>query len=168
MNQLSFTKGYTPNQWVFGTNPDDHTKITSDSFNPAIHHAVLTEQSYHDDLLRRHAAKTAFLKADACQRIRRALLRRHRELDMVLAVGQKCFYWRLANAPRQQQNKWRGPATVVMEEQDSSHKVQTYWLVHETSLIRCAQQHVRPIFDSEPEDLRVNIDQAKDLSLIHI
>ena len=66
----------------------------------------------------------------------------------------------MANAPRQQMNKWRGPATVVMVEQDKK-KVQTYWLVHGTSLIRCAQSHVRPVIDSEPEDLRVNLDEAK-------
>ena len=123
MNQLSFTKGYTPFQWVLGINPDDHSRLSSDTFNPVIHHTALTEQKYHDELLKRNAARIAFLKADASQRIRRALLRRHRELDMALSGGQKCFYWRVANAPRQLQNKWKGPATVAMVEQDSNQKV---------------------------------------------
>ena len=35
MNTLSFTKGYTPSQWVIGTNPTEKTSILSDSFNPA-------------------------------------------------------------------------------------------------------------------------------------
>ena len=86
MNTLSFTKGYTPSQWVLNTNPTDHASIIADQFNPAVHHTAITEQGFHDELVRRNTARIAFLKADASQRIRRALLRRHRELDMVLAV----------------------------------------------------------------------------------
>ena len=40
------TKGYTPAQWVLGTNPTDEARILSDQFNPAVHQAALTEASY--------------------------------------------------------------------------------------------------------------------------
>lgn len=34
MNNLAFTKGYTPTQWVLNTNPRDPTSITADIFTP--------------------------------------------------------------------------------------------------------------------------------------
>ena len=34
MNNLVFTKGYTPGQWVLNTNPRDPTAVTADEFNP--------------------------------------------------------------------------------------------------------------------------------------
>ena len=38
INNLSFTKGYTPSQWVLNTNPQDLTSLTADDFNPTTHH----------------------------------------------------------------------------------------------------------------------------------
>jgi len=118
LNTLAFNKGYTPAQWVLNTNPEDPSKILSDDFNPALHHNAVYDPTFEEELRRRMAARIAFVKADADQRIRRALLRRHRTLRMPLAVGQSCFFWREAGVPRLQKNRWRGPATVVMREDD--------------------------------------------------
>ena len=63
MNTLSFTRGYTPAQWVLGQNPAEHNSLTADKFNPSVHHTALTEQEYHDELVRRNTARVAFLKA---------------------------------------------------------------------------------------------------------
>ncbi len=125
MNQLSFTKGYMPAQWVLNSNPRGHTAVSAHNFNPTYHHDALNEPDFA-------SARTACMEADADARLRRALLRRHRALPTPLAVGQTYFYWRVAGAPRLQKNRWRGPATVVMCEDDAESKPLTYWAFHGT------------------------------------
>ena len=115
----------------------------------------------------RRSARLAFVKADSDARIRRALLRRHRIFKMTLAVGQKCFYWRHAGAPRLQKNRWRGPAHVVMVEKDENGRPTTYWLVHATALIRCAPEHVRALIDDSARDVKDDLAEAK-TALDHI
>ena len=107
----------------------------------------------------RETLSSRLTHADA--RIRRALLRRHRAIRMPLAVGQKCFYWRDAGAPRLQKQRWRGPATVVMREDDNLGNPKTYWVVHVASLIRVAPEHLRPHVVDDGKDLQANLDEAK-------
>ena len=104
------------------------------------------------------------MRADADARIRRALLRRHRALRMPLVVGQKAFYWRMSGVPRLQKNRWRGPAVVVMrEDAPETGRPMTYWIVHATSLLRVAPEHLRPaVEDDGRTDLRDSIDAAKE------
>ena len=102
LNTLSFTKGYTPSQWVLNTNPQDQSNITADTYNPSTQHDALHDEDFAAELRRRISARQAFIKADADARIRRALLRRHRILRCPLQVGQKAYYWRHAGAPRLQ------------------------------------------------------------------
>ncbi len=49
----------------------------------------------------------------------------------------------------------------MMVENDNYSRVQTYWLVHGTSLIRCAQQHARPVIGADPVDLKTGLVDAK-------
>ncbi len=84
-----------------------------------------------------------------------------RALRMPLAVGQTCFYWRDAGAPRLQKNRWRGPATVVMREDDAESTPHTYWVVHRTSLVRVAPDHVRPAIEEAGQSIQDNLERAK-------
>ena len=111
---------------------------------------------------RRTAAKLAFMIADADYCLRRALLCRHRSLRVPLAVGQKCFYWRDAGAPRLQKNRWRGPAIVLMREDDGEGRPHTYWIVHSTSLLRCAPEHVRAVVEDDGKDFNHNLQAAQE------
>jgi len=160
MNNLSFTKGYTPSQWVLNTTPTDPSSVTSDDFCPTVQHDALHDPTFADQLEKRMFAKMAFVKADADDRIRRALLRRHRTLTAPLSVGQHCFYRRESGAPRLRKSRWRGPATVVMIEYNHNKPV-TYWLVHATNLIRCAPEHVKPEIKSEGNDIASGLEEAK-------
>ena len=144
MNTMSFVRGFTPAQWVLNTNPRDPTSLTTDDFSFSVHHDVFTDPEFGEEVQKRYAARMAFMKADADARVRRALLRRHRALKAPLVVGQICYFWREAGAPRLQKNRWKGPATVVMREDNHEGKPTCYWLVHGTSLVRCAPEHVRP------------------------
>ena len=49
MNTLSFTKGYTPMQWVLNSNPRDPTSVTADDFNPVAHHDALTDPDFEHE-----------------------------------------------------------------------------------------------------------------------
>jgi hypothetical protein len=102
MNTLSFTRGYTPSQWVLNTNPRGPSSITTDDFNPVAHKDALEDDDFASMLDKRQSARVAFIRADADARLRRALLRRHRAIKTPLVVGQLCFYWREAGAPRLQ------------------------------------------------------------------
>lgn len=144
INTLSFTRGYTPAQWVLNSNPRDPSAVTADEFSPTIQNNAINDPEFAEELERRQTAKLAFMKADADSRIRRALLRRHRLLRAPLAIGTICYFWREAGVPRLQKSKWRGPATVIMREDNQDGRPLCYWIVHGTSLIRCAPEHVRP------------------------
>eukprot|EP00975_Prorocentrum_lima_P047366 9903234-Prorocentrum_lima.AAC.1 len=40
LNQLSFTKGYTPAQWVYGKQPELKDQLSNDGFSFGVHSAV--------------------------------------------------------------------------------------------------------------------------------
>ncbi len=161
MNNLSFTKGYTPSQWVLNSNPKDPTALTDDDFVLPAHYDAATDPTFADEVERRMAARTAFLRADSDARLRRALLRRHRAIKMPMAIGQKCYYWREAGAPRLLKCRWRGPATALMREEDQAGRPHTYWVVHGTSLLRVAPEHLRPVVEDEGATLQDNVTAAK-------
>jgi hypothetical protein len=58
MNTLSFSRGYTPTQWVLSSNPKDPSQITADDFNPTIHHDALTDPDFETELQRRTTASS--------------------------------------------------------------------------------------------------------------
>ncbi|CAE7942423.1 RE2 [Symbiodinium necroappetens] len=114
----------------------------------------------HDDLKRaldlakldlRAAAGKAVIEADSDERLRRALLRKSRVSSTVFQVGQRVFYWRDGSGvgPRV---RWKGPATVVMVENDDRQSRQSViWLVRGAQLIRAAPEHLRrDLLSEEP------------------
>jgi hypothetical protein len=149
INTLSFSRGYSPAQWVLGQHPDLRTDLTSDFFNFAVQHEIAEGDSEFAAMIeRRTAAKVAFVRADTDARLRRALHRRQRRLLDPCAVGQRCYYWREQGTSRLQKSRWRGPGTVVMRQDNAQGRPSVYWIVHGTSLVRAAPEHVRPDVDS--------------------
>ena len=69
------------------TNPDGTSAVTGDTFNPAVQYDVLHDDDFAAHVARRVAARLAFMRADAGNRLRRALLRRHSAIRMPIAVG---------------------------------------------------------------------------------
>lgn len=93
-----------------------------------------------------NAARVALGRADQDQKLRRALLRRYAGENEALVSGQICFYWRDARAPDLMKIRWRGPARVILREDDDDGKPMVYWVAHGSQLLRCAPHHVRPDF----------------------
>ena len=113
--------------------------------------------------MRRNAAKSALQQADTDHRLRRALLRRYAGANIRLAVGQTCFYWRDAQQADLVKIRWRGPAKVLMVEDDEQGNASTYWICHKTQLLRCAPHHCRPDFRQITNNVVDNLLEAKEV-----
>ena len=141
INAQPTVAGYSPSQWLFGYQPTIPGTLLADRMNP-----TQIQDSFENTLYRRTAARTALLQADVDQKLRRALLRRYAGNNQRLVCGQLCYYWRDSRQADLVKIRWRGPARVLMVEDDKDGKPVTYWLAHKTQLIRCAPHHVRPDF----------------------
>ena len=155
INSLSYTRGFTPAQWVLGQAPRDTLSLTSSIFNPG-----MTTGNEPDDFneiqQKRLSAQMAFLKADSDARLRRAMHQNYKQNKYQVVVGQRCYYWRLQGTGKLQKNKWRGPARCVAEECDENGKSLVLWLCHGTSLLRCSPHQVRPVVEDIGAELPVD------------
>ncbi|CAE6924520.1 GIP [Symbiodinium sp. CCMP2592] len=146
INNMSFVRGFTPNQWVTGRSPMDAASLTADFFNPAAD-PIDEPSDFAAVQQKRLAAQQAFLRADTDARLRRAMNKTFREQQELPAVGQRCYYWRVQGLPTLQKSKWRGPARVVAHEVNDEKKVTVVWVAHGTNLLRCGPHQVRPVVE---------------------
>ena len=151
INQLSWTRGFSPYQWVIGKTPQQEMSLTSELYNPGYDPDDATSFSRIQE--KRLKAACAFLKADSDAKLRRAMNQKYMERKQEVKIGQKCYYWRVQGSGNLKKNKWRGPAMcVACETAEESGKIIVQWLAHGTSLLRCAPQHVRPaVADAESQ-----------------
>ena len=160
LNNTPSTSGFSPAQWVLGQSPEFPGELLSTNLTP-----VHLGESFEDELTRRATARMAIVQADVDQKLRRALLRKYAGTNQVLNPGQKCFFWRDARAPDLIKIRWKGPATVLMKEEDEDGRVKVYWLGYKTQLLRAAPHHVRPEIGQTMDSLRGTLDDAK--TVIH-
>ena len=104
-NALSNVYGFSPNQLVFGRNcdlPSTHTSRLPALSSPA------TSDFLRNTLNALHAARQAFVKQEASEKLRRALSRQTRSYsDQVFGNGESVYYW------RNNSKEWHGPAKVL-------------------------------------------------------
>ena len=160
LNNTPSTSGFSPAQWVLGQFPEFPGELLSTNLTP-----VHLGESFEDELTRRATARMAIVQADVDQKLRRTLLRKYAGTNQVLNPGQKCFFWRDARAPDLIKIRWKGPATVLMKEEDEDGRVKIYWLGYKTQLLRAAPHHVRPEIGQTMDSLRGTLDDAK--TVIH-
>ena len=143
VNRMPNVQGYSPLQWTLGYNPHVPGLLMEENLQlPQLH----PTQAFRQKLTYQSTATQVIAKANNDERLRRALLRQHVGNQSPLSTGDLCYYWR--DSPHQghagPKILWRGPATVVMMEQQP-HEV--LWLAHGTSLIRAAPEHVKPLLE---------------------
>lgn len=64
----------------------------------------------------------------------------------IFHIGDLCYYYRDGPGGIGPKLKWKGPARVVMVEQlDGGPHSTIYWILHGTSLLRTAPEHLRPV-----------------------
>ena len=133
-NALSNVYGFSPNQLVFGHNPNFpsilHNKAPA---NNPINYSSLV----HQHLNALHSAQQNFLKAEADEKLKRALNKRTRTYaDKVFSMGDSVYYKRISS------HFWHGPAKVLGKDG------QTYLLKHGGYYIRvhpCRIEHVESV-----------------------
>ena len=162
-NATPTVAGYSPVQWVMGYQPELTGDLMSTSLNPA---HLGGNSTFEEILLRRTAAKTALINADADRKLRRALNRRYQGTNRVYKLGERVWFWRDARQADLVKIRWLGPAFVVMREEEMDGTPLVYWLSFKTQLIRCAPHHVRgDVKGTQPlvEDLRTSLNEVRQL-----
>ena len=156
-NSMSRHEGYTPEMWVLGkmkSIPGSNTNTFLDSASFAGLEELSTQgQKFQEQMARREAARLAFVKADHCANLRRALHARSRPNRQTCNVGDLVMYWKEGKGA--EKGNWHGPARVLMLEGRN-----LVWISHMTKLFRCAPEHVRSLSSDEArgvsqEDLRM-------------
>ena len=147
-NAMSRHEGYTPELWVLGKMkpvPGNNASGLPDSASfRALDDASTEGSKFHDHLARREAARIAFVRADSCAALRRALHARSRPDRIRFSIGDSIMYWKDGKGAHS--GSWHGPAKVLMIE--GSNLV---WVSHMTKLFRCAPEHVRPLSQDEAQ-----------------
>ena len=104
-NSLMNIQGFSPNQLVFGHNPNYPCVL--DNYPPALEGRSISKV-VADNLNAMHAARQEFVKNESCEKIRRALRHQVRPSSNVkFFIGDDVYYKRLKS------KTWRGPATVI-------------------------------------------------------
>ena len=157
INQLSFHRGFSPQQWVLGKTMNYAFGLSGEVFNPG-QDSLDDQGAFAQVQQRRVAAAQAFIKADSDAKLRRAFTQKFVENKEELAIGQRCWYWRDAGAGILRKARWRGPARVVAIEPVGD--TQVLWLCHGTSLVRCSPRQVRPLVEESGAAVPADRDAA--------
>ena len=154
-NALSRHRGYTPEILVLGKSIQIPGVNSTDQIDAS--HFLAENQTpeglaFRESLARRESARRAFVAADHDDRLRRAMLRKHRPFRGHYVRGTPIMFWRCGNG--QLPGKWVGPALVISQEGDS-----IVWLSHVGKLFRVAPEHVRILSERESEGFDKNPEQ---------
>ena len=107
-NSLANVYGYSPNQLVFGRNPNFPSVLTDDL--PALHGSTSSEL-IADHLNALHSARKHFVQSEASSKLRQALRRKTRTAtSLEYDTGDLVYYKRLNS------KRWHGPGTVIGKE----------------------------------------------------
>lgn len=138
--------------------------LSGEVFNPG-QEAIDEAGAFAAVQRKRMSAQIAWIKADSDAKLRRAFNQKFQGVKETLAVGQRCWYWRIAGSGILQKAKWRGPARVVVVEDHEGTRV--LWLCHGTSLIRCNERQVKPLVEETGMVVEVDRQAAlRDLEML--
>ena len=132
-NSLQMHNGYSSYQLVFGENPKLPC-VTADTL-PGLE-GVTTSETVYKHIQALHSARLGYIESETCERIRRALRSKVRIMEKGYEKGEKCYY-------KRDENRWRGPATVI------GNEGKTYWLNHGGYLVKVAVNRMNPVEDTE-------------------
>ena len=104
-NALKNVHGFSPNQLVFGRNPNIPTVFNS---NPPALEGTTSSELIAEHLNAMHASRRAFIKAEASEKLRRALLKKTRmSTSYEYKTGDQVYY------KRRNSRRWHGPGVVI-------------------------------------------------------
>lgn len=147
-NSLSNVYGFSPNQLVFGRNPNFpstyHNKLPAQ--DSVCHSEYITA-----NLVALHKAREVFIRQESCEKLRRALSKQTRTYsDIVFSIGDYVYYKRNRNV------EWHGPARVL------GRDGQQYLLKHGGVYVRVHPCRMQPC--ETGEEVTISADHISDNS----
>ena len=153
-NALHNVHGFSPNQLVFGKNPNFPAVVRN---KPPALEGKTTSEIVACNLNTMHAAHQAFIKSESAERLRRALRHRtHTYSDMKYFTGNIVYY------KRNSSNEWKGPGTVIGQDgqQVLVKHGGSYVRVHLCRLLLKQAAFGQPMVDSQDEEEAIRVQQV--------
>ena len=139
-NALKNVHGFSPNQLVFGRNPNIPTVLNS---KPPALEGTTSSELIAEHLNAMHASRKAFIQAEASEKLRRAMLKKTRmSTSYEYETGDQVYY------KRRNSKKWHGPGVVI----GGINK--QIFVKHGGTFLRvnpCHLQHVKPKHERQKE-----------------
>ena len=129
-NCLHMVGGFSPHQLVYGRNPRLPGVMNDDL--PALE-GTSTSEVIARHLNACHAARKAFIAAEASEKIRRALKGSVKQTRKEFTNGEKVYF------KRPERKEWNGPATVIGQEG------KTIIVKYGANIVKCHEIHVQEI-----------------------
>ena len=143
-NSMANVYGFSPNQLVFGKNPNLPNILNNRL--PA-NNSSSTSKVLEQHLVASHKAREEFVRAESCEKIKRALSKKTRSYaDRVYCSGESVYF------KRSDSNSWHGPAKVL------GRDGQTYLLKNGGFYVRVHPCRMSPIGS-------VNVGGAEDAAI---
>jgi len=151
-NSLRNPSGFSPRQWVFGSNSKTIASLEDDEDGSAVS-AVTTDAK----MARKHnlkiAARSAFFETQNVRSLTKALSHRARVKPRDYKPGDMVYIYRDDPSGKRSKAKWIGPATIIGAEGSN------YWAARGGRCLLAAAEHLRPA-DHEEVSLTLRIKAA--------
>lgn len=146
-NEMHSIRGYSPNQWAFGSNPDRLcSTLTCHEHLPTM---TTDDESFHENIKMMARARELFIHADSVRKLLRVSTLQSRK-QQVFETGMLVYYYRKGKSfGAKIRGKWHGPARVLFVEKTTddnrSRGGSIIWVGHGTVLLRCAPEQLQPV-----------------------
>ena len=147
-NALHNNLGFSPNQLVFGRNPNLPTVLSA---KPPALRTITTSDLIASHLNALHSARRAFIQSESSSKLKVALQRQTlTATSKHFLIGDQVYY------KRNDQKEWKGPGTII------GIDGKQVLVRHGGSLVRVSPCHLQKINDAE---IRSNSDHAGSISM---
>ena len=141
-NTLRNRSGFSPRQWVFGTNGKLLTNLEDDEDYSSAS-AVTTDEKMGRKHNLKIAARTAFFELQNVDSLKRALSHKTRVQPRDYKPGELVYIYRQDPSGKKTRARWIGPAVIIGTEGSN------YWAARGGRCLLAAREHLRPAEHSE-------------------
>ena len=146
-NGLRSKAGYSPRQWLFGTQLRDHD-LFNDEEDLAAFYNVTTDEAFGRRHVIRLGARAAYYQAQSKDAIAKAIAHRARVTERPFDPGELVYVYREGKGKK----RWIGPCSVIGRE---GHN---YWVARGGRCLLVAPEHLREARHEEvSEGLRIRV-----------